>query len=156
MRNIRIISVGATRDSYIKDGCSIYQKRLKRYCRFSEEIVKEVGYSKKSMNACHQEEEERLSKKLSPNHLTILCDEKGKDLSSEELAGYFQKWSNGGYSHFDFLIGGAYGVTPAIKKRADFVLRLSKMTFTHQMVRLVLIEQIYRSFTIINGENYHH
>ncbi len=98
----------------------------------------------------------KLLKAISSDHVTIACDEKGKLLTSVELSNRFVQWANQGQSKFDFVIGGPYGLSDRVKRAADFRLSFSPMTMPHQLVRLVLIEQIYRAFTIIRNEKYHH
>ena len=156
MRKVRIVCVGNTKDDYIKTGCGIYQKRLKRYCDFKFEYIKESNQRDKSSTKALCEEEARLQKIVTPGQWNILCDDQGESLTSTSLAQKFSLWTNRGNSHFNFLIGGAYGVSDTVKQQANYILSLSRLTLTHQMVRLLLIEQIYRSFTIIKGENYHH
>lgn len=156
MRKIRIVCVGKNQKSYVSDGLADFEKRMRRYCDFQTVFVKEASYRSGSQNQWAALEGKSLKKHISTDHLTIVCDEKGKSITSSELSKQFTSWANRGYSQFNFLIGGAYGLSNEIKKAADFTLSLSSMTMTHQLVRLILAEQIYRAFTIINGEKYHH
>jgi len=156
MRKVRIICVGKTQDKYLQEGIAIYEKRLKRYCTFEIQVVKEANYNKASKALCLAEEGARLLKLISSKNFTVLCDEQGKSFSSPGFAQQFNRWATQGYSQFDFLIGGAYGFSPEVKAVANMAISLSAMTLTHQMIRLFLAEQIYRSFTILKGEKYHH
>jgi len=156
MRKIRIITVGKTQDKYIRDGVAVFEKKLKHYCELNLVVVKEANYANGSAQQWNQEEGQKLIKLMNPRHFTICCDEKGSSFDSIQLANAFQNWSNTGYSTLDFLIGGAFGFSDEVRSKANIVLSLSPMTLTHQMVRLFLIEQVYRAFTIIRNEKYHH
>ena len=156
MRKIRIICVGKTRDVYVDQGLAVFEKRMRRYCGFQSRIVKEADYSSGTKKQWLKVEAERLLKLTSAGNYTIVCDEKGKKFSSAEFAGEFVTWSNHGYSQFDFIIGGAYGLSDNVKQSANLIFSFSPMTMTHQIFRLILTEQIYRAFTIVNKEKYHH
>ena len=156
MRNVRIICVGKTQDKYIKTGLEINKKKVKRYCKLEWVTIKEANYSSGSIHQWQKQEAEKISKHLNPRNFSIFCDETGESISSVKLADHFNKWSNQGHSGFDFYIGGAFGFSKEIKKQANYLLSLSQMTMTHQMVRLFLIEQIYRAYTIVRKEKYHH
>ena len=156
MRKIKIVCVGKNQKSYVSEGLVEYEKRLHRYCGFETVFVKETSYRSGSKKQWIDQEGKGLRKHISPNHFTIACDEKGTSVTSLELSKMFISWANSGYSQFVFLIGGAYGLSHEVKEAADFTLSLSPMTMTHQLVRLILAEQIYRAFTIINGGKYHH
>lgn len=156
MRKVRIIWVGKTQDKYIKEGLAIYEKKIKRYCKFEFVTVKEASYKSGTPEQWMAEEAERLEKVLSSSNYTVMCDEKGKLFSSVEFANAIADRSNKGTSSFDFVIGGAYGFSKEMKKKADLLLSFSPMTMTHQIFRLMLSEQVYRAFTIIKGEKYHH
>lgn len=156
MRKVRILCVGKTQDSYIQEGVFIFEKRLKHYCDFQFQVVKEANYRTGTKQQCLEEEGKRLMKLINPSNFTVICDEHGKKMTSVQFAEGFTKWANQGFSQFDFVIGGAYGFSEEVKQSANLVLSFSPMTLTHQMFRLFLIEQIYRSFTIVKGEKYHH
>ncbi|MCG8337159.1 MAG: 23S rRNA (pseudouridine(1915)-N(3))-methyltransferase RlmH [Proteobacteria bacterium] len=156
MRKIRVVCIGKTQDAYLTEGIKIFEKKLKRFCSFSWVFVKEAAYKKGNKNNWLAEENDRLQKTLGPGHFTIACDEKGQTHTSPKLAGLFQSIANSGHSQIDFIIGGAYGLPQEILQKANLKLSLSEMTFTHQMIRLLLIEQIYRAFTILNNIKYHH
>jgi 23S rRNA (pseudouridine1915-N3)-methyltransferase len=156
MRKIRILCVGKTQDAYLLEGIKNFEKKLKRFCSFSWVVVKEATYKKGNKNQWISQEGERLRKVIDPGNFTIACDEKGKSHTSPEFADLFQAIANSGHSQIDFIIGGAYGLPEEIAKNANLKLSLSDMTFTHQMIRLLLVEQIYRAYTIINNIKYHH
>jgi len=156
MRKIRVISVGKIRDSYLQEGLKIFEKKLSHYCDFSTVIVKESPYKNTNHQIAIDSEGDRIQSILNSAHLTVACDEKGSDQSSLAFSNLISNWANQGHSKIDFLIGGAYGLSDRIKSFSSYKLSLSKMTMTHQMVRLLLTEQIYRAFTIIKGEKYHH
>ncbi|MBU2513022.1 23S rRNA (pseudouridine(1915)-N(3))-methyltransferase RlmH [bacterium] len=156
MRKIRVICVGKNQEKYIQEGIKSYEKKLRRYCNFKWDFVKEADYGKGSEVIWLQDEFKRLSKLLDPNAFTIACYDKGESLSSVQFAEKFKAIANNGYSRIDFIIGGPFGLPEEILKTSNMVLSISAMTFTHQMARLILSEQIYRAFTIINNESYHH
>jgi 23S rRNA (pseudouridine1915-N3)-methyltransferase len=156
MRKIKVICVGKTQESYLRDGIKNLEDKLKRFCAYSWLFVKEANYKNGGKRQWLEEEAERLTRAMTTGHYTIACDEKGKTLSSKNLAELFQSLAVSGHSQIDILIGGPYGLSPAIVQSADLVLSLSTMTFTHQMIRLFLTEQVYRAFTIINHIKYHH
>lgn len=156
MRKIKLICVGKTQESYLLEGISNIEKKLQRFCTFSWLYVKEADYRHGTKKRWLDEEAERLLRTITPGHFTIVCDEKGKTLTSKNLADLFQSLAVSGYSNIDILIGGSFGLSSNIIRAADLVLSVSAMTFTHQMIRLFITEQIYRAFTIINHIGYHH
>lgn len=156
MRKIRIICVGKNQEAYLRDGIRIYEKKLKRYCGLNWVFSKEASYGRGSEQQWLQEENKRLSKIINPDAFSIACCDRGQSLTSMALAEKFRVIANRGRSEIDFYIGGPFGLPKEVLDRSNMILSLSEMTFTHQMVRLILIEQIYRAFTIINNENYHH
>lgn len=156
MRKINLICVGKTQDAWLEKGIQLYQKKLRFYCDFSIQIIKEANYRSGKPSAWMATEAKLIDSKLSGSAMNILCDENGKQCDSVGFANHFQQWANRGHSQFNFVIGGAWGIDPTLKKKADFLFSVSQMTFTHQMIRLILSEQIYRAFTIIKGEKYHH
>ena len=137
---IRLIQVGKTKDDYLQPGILEFQKRLNEFCDLDIITLKD---------------NEKVLKSLKKEELVITLDEKGKELSSENFAKQLEKWKDQG-SHLCFIIGDAYGIADEVKEIASFSLSLSKMTFTHQMVRLFFLEQLYRGFSIIQGKKYHH
>lgn len=157
--NISTICVGRLKEKYLKQAIDEYSKRLSRYCKL--EII-EVPDEKTPDNASEKEEllikeKEGLNilKHVKDNMFVITLNLKGKMLSSEELAGFIKEAGIKGNSNIAFVIGGSLGLSKAVLDRADFSLCFSKMTFPHQLMRVILLEQVYRGFRIINGEPYH-
>ena len=153
---IKLILTGKTEKAYIAAGMSEYCKRLIRYIPFeiSEIEIKKPGG--KDIAAFVKTESAAQLKHLEANDYVVLLDEKGKSADSVAFSGFLQQKMNESRKSVVFIIGGAYGFSPEIYKRADYMLSLSSMTFSHQLARLIFIEQLYRAFTIINGEPYHH
>lgn len=156
---ITLITVGKIREKYLKDAVIEYEKRLRKYCRL--EIV-EVADEKTVENASETEEEmirskeaQRILKQIKEDVYVITLEIKGKQLSSEELAEKVENLGIQGVSHILFIIGGSIGLGKEVLRRSDFALSFSKMTFPHQLMRVILLEQIYRSYRIIQGEPYH-
>ena len=153
---IRLLQIGKTEDSYLKEGISIYEKRLKHYATL---IIEEIPHLKKNKNLSFEEQKIKegklLLQKIKSNDFIVLLDEKGKEFNSPNLAQYIQKRMNTGLD-ITFIIGGPYGFSEEIYNRANSKIALSQLTLTHQMVRLFFTEQIYRAFTILKGEKYHH
>ena len=154
--HIQILSVGKTKSPYVSDGEKDYFSRLKHYCQVESIVVSEEKIRKGTQpRIILQKEGERLLGKISDNSFVVVLDKMGDMCSSEKLSEKFQNWQNQGIKKLIFVIGGPLGLDKKVVARADFVLSLSKMTFTHEMTRLILLEQIYRSFTILKGEKYH-
>jgi 23S rRNA (pseudouridine1915-N3)-methyltransferase len=153
---VKLISIGKTDDAYIQDGIDKYLKRLKHYVQFESIIIKDVKAGKNS-NITVQKglEGEEILKRINQNDYVILLDENGDEYNSVNFSNYIQKRLNSG-SDIIFVIGGPFGFSDRMYERANSKIALSKMTFSHQMVRLFFIEQLYRSFTILKGEKYHH
>ena len=159
MVKITVISVGKLKEKYLKDAIAEYAKRLGKYCRL--EIV-EVADEKTPDNAgsavweaVRVKEGERILKYVREDAYIITLEIDGIQLSSEKLAERLENLGIQGKSHIIFIIGGSIGLGEEVRRRADFALSFSKMTFPHQLMRVILLEQIYRSFRIINGEPYH-
>lgn len=153
---VTLIQTGKTRLSYLNEGISDYQKRLSHYLSFDELTLPDLKNRKNlSVEEIKVREGEQLLKNCKPVDVVILLDEKGKVYSSVELAGYLQKKINIGRD-IVLVIGGAYGFSQEVYRRANDMISLSRMTFSHQLVRLILVEQLYRAMTIIRGEPYHH
>jgi len=151
-----IFVVGETKNANLSQGESEYVKRLQHYCKIKLQSIKsEKITSRRSPEKIQTVEGERLLKRIPQNSLVVVLDRKGKNLSSEELAKRVADWQNRGIKHIALLIGGALGLSKTVLDRADFILSLSRMTFTHEMVRLIFLEQLYRCFTILRGEKYH-
>ncbi len=159
MRNITILCVGKLKESYLREAYSEYAKRLSAFCKLNLVELDEVRIgdrpSQKEIDAVVEKEGERILSKIpSSSAVVALCIE-GKQWSSKELANYLAQQPLGGVSHITFIIGGSYGLSPAVKNRAAVQLSFSKMTFPHQLFRVLLAEQIYRAFQIGQGSPYH-
>ena len=154
---IKLIAIGKTDRTELDQLINSYQKRLIHYVRFSFEIIPDIKNSKNLSEKLQKEEEGKLIlSKLSNSDRLILLDENGKEMNSVGFSEFLQKLMNSGLKRLVLVIGGPYGFSDAVYKKASGKLALSKMTFSHQMVRLFIIEQLYRSFTILKNEPYHH
>jgi len=150
---ISLLLIGKTEEAHLQTGIKIYQTRLTRYMDFSITEIPELKNTKNlSEKEIKRKEAELILKKISDKDFVILLDEKGKDYSSVEFSKFLDKQNK----PITFIVGGAYGFDETIYKRANGMISLSKMTFTHQMIRLIIVEQLYRAMTILNGEPYHH
>lgn len=153
---ITLLTVGKTTFPFVKEGCDIFIKRIKHYISFeSIEIPELKNTSSLSKDQIKEREGELIMKHIKGTDKVILLDERGKTLSSMEWSGEIEREMISGTKAIVFIVGGAYGFSDAVYKRADSKLSLSKMTFSHQIIRLFFIEQLYRAFTIIKGEPYH-
>ena len=154
---ITFITVGKTEDAYIKTGMDKYFKRLQHYTKLEVVEIPELKNTKAlTQEQQKNKEAELILKKITTQDHVILLDEKGDALSSTQFAAFIEKKSIGGASNLVFVVGGPYGFDPAVYQRSNDLFSLSRMTFSHQMVRLFFTEQLYRAFTIIKGEPYHH
>ena len=150
---IRVLWVGKSRDAWVKEAIAEYAGRIRRYAALELcEVRDEKGAEAEEMR---RRECERLEKQIPPGAALILLDERGEQMDSPALASLIGKQRDSGTGELVFAIGGAYGFSEEFRSRGR-LLALSKMTFTHQMVRVFLLEQIYRAFTILNNEPYHH
>lgn len=156
MMKIKIVSVGSIKEKFLKDAISEYLKRLTRFAKIEIIEVDETKIQNKSEEQVKKEEGERLLKRIGQDEFVFLLDLKGELISSEVLAQKINDLINKGISLFTFVIGGTLGLSEEVRKRANIKLSISKMTFTHQMCRMIILEQIYRAFKIINNEEYHH
>jgi 23S rRNA (pseudouridine1915-N3)-methyltransferase len=153
---VELWMVGKTSFDYLKDGISIYEKRLKHYLSFESVIFPDLKNVKKlNSNQIKLNEGKSIIQKIQKEDFLILLDEKGKTFGSVEFASFMEKKLQFSKKRIIFLIGGAYGFSDEIYNRADTKIALSKMTFSHQMVRLFFLEQLYRAMTILNREPYH-
>jgi len=155
MRSIRLIWVGRTQEPYLRTGINTYMKKLSHYIKIDSHEIKPAQYSSGTVNKWRRQETENMLKKMDASELNIFLDQNGKHQTSKDLAKCFEKQITYGISRANFFIGGAYGIDKSILPSGIQLLSLSEMTFTHQMVRLFLLEQIYRAFTIIRGVPYH-
>lgn len=156
---IRIITVGKIKERYLQEGIAEYEKRLRPYVKMHivelPEEKRPLSASRAIESMAKEKEGERILAAIPERSFVIALDVKGQSLSSEELAGSFHKWELSGQNQLVFLIGGDLGLSPDALVRSDMQLTLSRMTFTHPMARLLLMEQVYRAFRIIRGEPYH-
>ena len=156
---VRIICLGKIREKYLKEGIAEYSKRLGRFCTFEICELPDIKIpDNPSELECHKvlsEEGEAVLKKISKDSFVIALCVEGKAMSSEELASKMSSVTLMGKSNIDFIIGGSLGLSEAVKKRSDMRLSFSAFTFPHQLMRLVLTEQIYRAFKINANEEYH-
>ncbi len=154
---ITLLAIGKTDDKNLQILCEQYIKRLKHYITFSLEIIPDIKNAKNlSETLQKQQEGTEILKRLSNSDTLLLLDENGKSYSSEKFSVFLQKKMNSGLKNLVFVIGGPYGFSEEIYKRSNGKLSLSEMTFSHQMVRLFFIEQLYRGYTILRNEPYHH
>lgn len=156
---ITIACVGKIKEKYLTAGIEEFTKRLTPFCKLEVTAIGEERMPDDPSPAQKQQvlekETQRLLNIIPENSYVILLDVIGKQLSSPDLAAKLDELALSGKSHITFVIGGAFGYTDDLRRRADFALSFSKMTFTHQMIRLLLVEQIYRAFKISRGEPYH-
>ena len=154
---IKLIVVGKTNAKYLLEGENEYENRLKHYTKFEETIIPDVKQpGKLNENELKKKEGHLILGKLESSDHVILLDDKGKSHSSIEFAHFLQQKMNSGLKLLVFVVGGAFGFSDEVYQRANSKLSLSKMTFSHQMVRLIFKEQLYRGFSILRGEKYHH
>ncbi|MEN1785013.1 MAG: 23S rRNA (pseudouridine(1915)-N(3))-methyltransferase RlmH [Bacteroidota bacterium] len=154
---LKFLFVGKTANSNLVDLMSDYERRLKHYIKFETVILPELKHTKNSTPEQQQKREgEQLLKVIGTSGELILLDEKGKEYTSRAFAIFLQKKMNNGPKQLWFVVGGPYGFSEAVRQRANGLVSLSKMTFSHQMVRLFALEQCYRAFTILRNEPYHH
>lgn len=156
---ITVISVGKIKEKFFKQAIDEYTKRLSKYCKLkiievSDEKTKE-NMSQTEENIIKQKEGAKILKNIKERDYVMTLEINGKNPSSEQLASHIKDLGITGNSSITFIIGGSIGLSEEISKRANYKLSFSKMTFPHQMMRVILLEQIYRSFRIINGEPYH-
>lgn len=154
--NIKLVLVGKTEEKYLKEGIDIFEKRLKFYIPFEMIVIPCLKETKNlSPQIIKEKEGELILKQISKYDKIILFDEKGDDFTSMDYSVFIQKQMNAGIKTLCFVVGGAFGFSDEVYKKADQKVALSKMTFSHQMIRLLIVEQIYRAFTILKNEPYH-
>lgn len=159
MINITIITVGKVKEKFYTEAVAEYAKRLKRYCKLNiielkDEAIPENNSDKDKENILKRECE-RIAEKIPKSALVVALCVEGKAMSSEKLSDYIQQKASEGNSEIVFIIGGSLGISEEIKKRADLKLSFSEMTFPHQLMRVILTEQLYRAFNIADGGKYH-
>lgn len=154
---ITLLIIGKTDTGYLSSGINEYVNRLKHYINFEIEVIPDIKRSKNTNPEIQKRKEGDLilAKDMSGKELHLF-DENGKMFNSREFAGFLQKKMNSGLKELVFAIGGPYGFSDEVYKKANSKISLSKLTFSHQMVRILCVEQIYRALTILKGEPYHH
>lgn len=154
---ICLLCIGKTDEEFVKLGIENYTKRLKHYINFELIVIPDIRNAKNiSQEQQKVKEGELLLKQLSRNDVVILLDERGKEFRSIDFSRFLEQKMIASVHRLVFIIGGPYGFSSEVYQRANQQLSLSKMTFSHQMIRLFFIEQVYRAFTIMRGEPYHH
>jgi len=154
---ITLLLTGKTTESYIKEGFLIFEKRLKHYIQLNIITIPDLTNTKNlDSNIIKEKEAELQFKHIDNADFIVLLDEKGNEYRSVDFAGFLQQRMNSSVKNLVFIIGGPYGFAESIYKRANAKLSLSRMTFSHQIIRLLFMEQLYRAFTIIRNEPYHH
>ncbi len=153
---ITLIENGKTRDSFIREGVDQYKKRVVRYVPFNIETLPDLKNTRRmTIREVQEKEANLLLKRIKQTDFMILLDEKGQQFDSIAFAEYMNSLE-GRVNHLWFVIGGPYGFAEKVYKRADAKISLSKLTFSHQLIRVIFMEQLYRAFTILKGEPYHH
>ena len=154
---IKLLTIGKTDDSALQNLIDTYVNRLVHYNKFEMELIPDLKKTKNlSVEQQKTAEGKLILDKISTSDHVVLLDENGKQFTSEAFSEYIQKRLNSGMKQLIFVIGGPYGFSEEVYSRADGKISLSKMTFSHQMVRLFFVEQLYRAFTILRNEPYHH
>jgi 23S rRNA (pseudouridine1915-N3)-methyltransferase len=155
--NIKLLAVGKTDQNHLQTLIDDYAKRLSHYIKFDLEVIPDIKNVKNLSEQQQKEKEgELILSKIGSSDQLVLLDENGKSFSSVEFSSELQKKMNSGIKTLVFVIGGPYGFSEAVYSQAQGKISLSKMTFSHQMVRLFFVEQLYRGFTILRNEPYHH
>lgn len=155
--NIKLLLVGKTDNKQLHNLINDYEKRLGHYVKFEMEVIPQLKKQKNLQQGEQKIKEGKLIlEKVAPSDYLVLLDENGKQYASEDFALYLQKRLNSGMKQLIFVVGGPFGFSEEVYERANAKISLSKMTFSHQMVRLFFVEQLYRGFTILKNEPYHH
>lgn len=154
---ICFLVIGKTDQKYLQTGIDEYAKRLKHYTNFELKIIPDIKKGKKlSEEEQKKQEGDKILANISDSDQVILLDENGKQYTSNDFSKYIEKLSLSGKKRIVFVVGGPYGFSNAVYERANSKMALSLMTFSHQMVRLIFTEQLYRAYSILNNEPYHH
>lgn len=156
MIKINVYAVGKIKEKYLKDGIEEYAKRISKFAKFNIIEIEELKLQNRSETEIKEKEGELILSKIKDSEFVILLDLNKKEYTSEELASKIDELINLGKGEISFVIGGSLGLGENIKKRGNLSVTFSKLTFPHQLIRMFLCEQIYRSFKIINNESYHH
>ena len=154
---ILLLVIGKTDEKYLLEGMSRYRDRLKHYIGFNYEEIPDIK-NRKSLSEAQQKKQEAdlILTKLKMGDKLVLLDEKGKEYRSVEFAKHLQQQMNSGIKRLVFVVGGPYGFDASVYEKSQGKISLSKMTFSHQMIRLFMVEQVYRAMTILKNEPYHH
>lgn len=154
--NVRLVVVAKTEEKYLQEGIGVYLKRLKHYVNFEMVVIPAL---KDTRNASADDIKERegllILKQLEKSDVNVLLDEHGREFTSVGFSQYLQKQMNSGIRTLTFVVGGAFGFSEQVYAKTSGKISLSQMTFSHQMIRLFFVEQLYRAFTILKGEPYH-
>jgi len=154
---IRLLVIGKTEEEYLRAGIRNYENRIRHYVPFEIiEVPAVKNAAKLTPDAQNLQEAELIRKRIAPGEITVLLDERGREMNSTEFAGFLGKQFLSGNKTLVFIVGGPFGIDRSLKAGASAILSLSRMTFSHQMVRLFFTEQLYRGLTILRGESYHH
>ena len=152
---VELWAIGKTSEKYLEAGIAIFEKRLKNYLPFSIQVLPDVKEKTADSTRLKKKEGDLVLSKLGADDYLVLLDEKGLEFTSMELSQWLERRLSTSHRKMVFLIGGAFGFSPEIYQRAQEKLALSRLTFSHQMVRLFFLEQLYRAMTILRGESYH-
>ncbi|WP_142686957.1 23S rRNA (pseudouridine(1915)-N(3))-methyltransferase RlmH [Chitinophaga polysaccharea] len=154
---IQLWSIGKEHDPYIRDGMAVFQKRLQHYVDFEVKLISTVKQAASlSVPELKKQEAKIILDMLLPTDFLLALDEKGKMMTTVQFADFLQQRNNAGTRQLIILIGGAFGIDDAVLQRAQLKMSLSPLTFPHQLVRLIFTEQLYRAYTVLNREKYHH
>ena len=154
---LELLCLSKRDESWIEDGVAEYAKRIKRYMSFETKLIRPPKQPRDaSVSEFMKRECETLASAIEPRSHVVLLDKRGRALSSEDFAAFLKKLQLRSHRHVQFVIGGAYGFTADFMQTANDTISLSPMTFPHQLARLIFAEQLYRAFTILRGERYHH
>lgn len=153
---VTLIECGKTKDAFIREGIELFRKRVERYAPFRIETLPDLKNTRSmTMKEVQEKEAVQMLKRIHPGDFLLLLDERGKEYNSISFAEYLNSLE-GSVTHLIFAIGGPYGFAEKLYQRSDAQFSLSRLTFSHQLVRLIFLEQLYRAYTILKGEPYHH
>jgi len=154
---IQLLTVGKTQQDFVRKGTDEFTERIKHYLPFELEVIPDLKNTRNlSQEQIKEKEGELILKNIRPEDYIVLLDEKGKEFTSLQFAQYIEKKMHSVPKRLVFVIGGAYGFSSAVYQAAQEKISLSKMTFSHQLIRVVFVEQLYRGLSILNNEPYHH
>ena len=154
---ITLLSIGKITSKWILEGINEYEKRLENYIKFETIIIPDIKNAKNlTKDKIKIAEGKEIIRQLNSSDLVVISDEKGKEFTSVEFSSWIEKQIGTGKKRIVFIIGGPYGFSNEVYERGNYKIALSKMTLTHEMAKLILTEQLYRAFTILKGEPYHH